>query len=135
MADICKAVCRNGTLQMPSSKGFVTLTTHNCDLTPPLCDVVGSVPSARQAAFPKDPRKWTRDHVIVWLLWATEQYKTERAEIDKFHMNGLGLIYMTKEGFVRRVPEGGQRLFEDFRQRFVCSLLEDQRSRKKIKRL
>ncbi|XP_077994951.1 protein C-ets-1-like [Glandiceps talaboti] len=75
-------------------------------------------------AFPKDPRDWSRDHVIEWLLWATQRYEIPEVDVEKFHMNGRGLAYLPKEGFVRRAPCGGEKLFEDFQRRFASAILE-----------
>ncbi|XP_077870423.1 uncharacterized protein LOC144364023 [Saccoglossus kowalevskii] len=76
-----------------------------------------------------DPRQWTRDHVIAWLLWATDHYGLEAVDVERFNMNGHGLIYLTKEGFIRRAPSSGEKLFEDFRKRFAYAIMQDNRNR------
>ncbi|XP_070557737.1 protein C-ets-1-like isoform X2 [Ptychodera flava] len=79
---------------------------------------------SRPNEFPRDPRDWTRDHVIYWLLWATSHYKIEPVEVERFHMNGIGLTYLNREGFLRRAPSGGEQLFEDFQRRFAHAIMQ-----------
>ncbi|XP_077994515.1 protein C-ets-1-like isoform X2 [Glandiceps talaboti] len=82
--------------------------------------------------FPQDPRDWARDDVISWLLWATDYYKLGQVDVEKFHMNGRGLIYLNKEGFERRAPSAGEKLFDDFRRRFARAIIAEKNAHYKI---
>ena len=48
-----------------------------------------------------------------WLERASVQYQLGNTHPERFPTNGLGLLLMTKEMFLYRVPEGGGILYED----------------------
>ncbi|XP_070559848.1 protein C-ets-1-like [Ptychodera flava] len=88
-----------------------------------------NTPVQNRSILPRDPREWTRDHVIAWLLLVTEHYQLAPVDVEKFHMNGRGLMYLNKDGFVRRAPSCGEKLFEDFRRRFARAIIEERNSK------
>lgn len=49
----------------------------------------------------------------MWLEKAAIQYQLGHTYPERFPMNGRGLLLMTKEMFLYRVPEGGGILYED----------------------
>lgn len=61
-----------------------------------------------------DPRNWEMRDVLEWLRWAGKMYNIKNADLDKFRMNGKGLCMLTRNGFLYRVPNGGDLLFRDF---------------------
>ena len=54
-----------------------------------------------------------------WLRRAVVQYglKTTHVHPERFPMNGKALLFMSREMFLWRVPEGGGLLFEDIQLR------------------
>ena len=64
-----------------------------------------------------DPRIWTKWDVLEWLKWATERYSIREVTADKFLMNGKGMCMLGFQGFLYRVPRGGDVLFSDFQKR------------------
>ncbi|XP_071477418.1 uncharacterized protein [Diadema antillarum] len=76
----------------------------------------GASPSPNLTHIPADPRKWTADHVGSWLDALAVKY-TIAVDKSNFHMNGRALCLMNREGFLRRAPDKGAILHEDFRSR------------------
>ena len=64
-----------------------------------------------------DPQEWTVTEVLEWLQWMVHLYNLKGIDIDKFKMNGKGLYMMGVEGFMYRVPSGGEILYNDFQRR------------------
>ena len=74
-----------------------------------------------------DPRLWSREQVALWLKLAAEKFDLRDARPECFPMNGRGLVLLTREMFLYRVPEGGGLLFEDIQMklgRVVANSLE-----------
>ena len=63
--------------------------------------------------FDQDPRLWSREEVALWTKSAAEKFELGDVKPEYFPMNGRGLVLLTKEMFLYRVPEGGGLLFED----------------------
>lgn len=61
----------------------------------------------------QDPRLWSREEVALWAKSAAEKFELSAVRPEYFPMNGRGLVLLTKEMFLYRVPEGGGLLFED----------------------
>ncbi|KRT86097.1 hypothetical protein AMK59_2209 [Oryctes borbonicus] len=72
--------------------------------------------------LPKDPRQWTRDHVVQWLNYVTEQHGLPKISPSRFLMNGKALCLMTPGMFLTRVPLGGKLLYKDFQLRLCAAL-------------
>lgn len=51
---------------------------------------------------------------MEWLKWTARVYNIRNIDFDKFRMNGKGLCMLTRNGFIYRVPDGGEHLYEDF---------------------
>ena len=66
----------------------------------------------------QDPLQWSVDQVFQWLDWSQEKYHISRP-INKyyFEMNGLGVVMIPKQGFIRRVGEKGILLYQDLHHR------------------
>lgn len=56
---------------------------------------------------------WSREEVALWAKSAAEKFELNDVKPEYFPMNGRGLVLLTKEMFLYRVPEGGGLLFED----------------------
>ena len=69
-----------------------------------------------------DPRMWNKWEVMEWLKWATERYSIRDITADKFLMNGKGLCMLGVEGFLYRVPRGGDVLHGDFNKRVTAAV-------------
>ncbi|KAI4454829.1 ets [Holotrichia oblita] len=76
-------------------------------------------------SLPKDPRKWTREHVAQWLNFVTEQHGLPKIHSSRFLMNGKALCLMSPGMFLNRVPLGGKLLYKDFQLR-LCTALYSQ---------
>lgn len=72
--------------------------------------------------FISDPRVWTKWEVLEWLKWATERYNVRDVSADKFLMNGKGMCMLSPEGFMFRVPRGGDALYKDFHRRLTTAI-------------
>lgn len=72
--------------------------------------------------FSSDPRMWNKWEVMEWLKWATERYSIRDVTADKFLMNGKGLCMLSVEGFLYRVPRGGDILHSDFNKRVTAAV-------------
>ena len=64
-----------------------------------------------------DPCNWEIHDVLEWLRWAAEIYNIKNVDLDKFRMNGKGLCMLSRNGFLYRVPSGGELLYGDFQMR------------------
>jgi hypothetical protein len=60
---------------------------------------------------------WEICDVMEWLKWTSKIYKIKSIDFDKFRMNGKGLCMLPRNGFLYRVPGGGEQLYEDFQMR------------------
>ena len=54
---------------------------------------------------------------MEWLKWASKIYNIRSIDFDKFRVNGKGLCMLPRNGFLYRVPSGGEHLYEDFQMR------------------
>lgn len=72
--------------------------------------------------FLLDPRMWNKWEVVEWLKWATDRYSIRDVTADKFLMNGKGLCMLGVEGFLYRVPKGGEVLHSDFNKRVIAAV-------------
>lgn len=72
--------------------------------------------------FLLDPRMWNKWEVVEWLKWATDRYSIRDVMADKFLMNGKGLCMLGVEGFLYRVPKGGEVLHSDFNKRVIAAV-------------
>ncbi|GJQ85353.1 hypothetical protein Trydic_g10127 [Trypoxylus dichotomus] len=72
--------------------------------------------------LPKDPRQWSREHVIQWLNYVTKQHGLPKIPSSRFLMNGKALCLMTPGMFLTRVPLGGKLLYKDFQLRLCAAL-------------
>lgn len=70
-----------------------------------------------EESLPADPSTWTRSHVSTWLKTSSNKYQLDDVFIDRFPMNGKGVLFMTKEMFLYRLPQGGGLLYEDLQMR------------------
>lgn len=70
-----------------------------------------------QPKVSQNPQEWTVTEVLEWLQWMVHLYNLKGIDIDKFKMNGKGLYMMGVEGFMYRVPSGGEILYNDFQRR------------------
>lgn len=65
-----------------------------------------------------DPRSWSRVQVSQWLQQSVTRYHLDNtAYTDRFPMNGKGLLLLSKDMFLHRVPVGGGILYEDIQLR------------------
>lgn len=81
--------------------------------------------SKRQEIMPLDPREWSRFDVMQWIQWASAALKLRDLHVDRFHMNGKALCLMDLSMFLYRVPDGGERLYQDFQGRLQKALCQD----------
>ena len=65
---------------------------------------------------------WNKWEVMEWLKWATDRYSIRDVTADKFLMNGKGLCMLGVEGFLYRVPRGGETLHGDFNKRVTAAV-------------
>ena len=90
-----------------------------------VCVRIGALPSLTiPHIFPPDPRSWTREQVSMWLNRAATQFELSNTFPERFPMNGKGLLLMTKEMFLYRVPEGGGLLYEDIQLKLQKVMME-----------
>ncbi|XP_065347140.1 ets DNA-binding protein pokkuri isoform X2 [Cloeon dipterum] len=68
--------------------------------------------------LPKDPRMWSREHVVMWLRHMASRHQMQiNAPHLRFPMNGKALCLMNVDMFLQRVPVGGKTLYKDFQLR------------------
>eukprot|EP00111_Clytia_hemisphaerica_P011291 TCONS_00033057-protein len=83
--------------------------------------------SQRQEMMPSDPREWTAHDVMKWIQWASVTLKVRDLHMERFQMNGKALCLMDLSMFLYRVPDGGERLYQDFQARLQKALCQDKR--------
>ena len=54
-----------------------------------------------------DPLKWTVQDVRNWLDIMTRMYSISNVDKRRFSMNGLGVAFIPKVGFVKRLGQEG----------------------------
>lgn len=54
---------------------------------------------------------------MEWLKWVSKIYNIRSIDFDKFRMNGKGLCMLQRNGYLYRVPNGGEHLYQDFQMR------------------
>lgn len=64
-----------------------------------------------------DSADWSNEDVAVWLRRAAQTHQID-VQIERFPVNGRGLNFLTKEMFIRRVPNGGALLYEYFQHKY-----------------
>lgn len=104
----------------PTRKKGSTSTSEDCVV--PDIDDEDNVFNFEQPRVPADPRVWNKWEVMEWLKWATERYSIRGVTADKFLMNGKGLCMLNVEGFLYRVPRGGDILHSDFNKRVTAAV-------------
>ncbi|XP_060533599.1 transcription factor ETV7-like [Cylas formicarius] len=72
--------------------------------------------------LPKDPRQWTREHVLQWLRHITTVHGLPDVPSSRFLMNGKALCLMSPGMFLSRVPLGGKLLYKDFQLRLCAAM-------------
>lgn len=73
-------------------------------------------------SLPKDPRQWSREDVIQWLNFVTNQHGLPEVPACRFSMNGKALCLMSPHMFLIRVPLGGKLLYKDFQHRLCAAM-------------
>ncbi|XP_031575147.1 protein c-ets-2-B-like [Actinia tenebrosa] len=104
----------------PTRKKGSTSETEDCVV--PDIDDEDNVFNFEQPRVPPDPRIWTKWEVLEWLKWASERYNVRDVTADKFLMNGKGMCMLSLEGFMFRVPRGGDALYKDFHRRLTAAV-------------
>lgn len=94
-----------------------SLSSQHEDCVVPDIDDEDNVFKFDRPKVPSDPRNWEIRDVLEWLRWAANLYNIRNVDFDKFRMNGKGLCMLTRNGFLYRVPNGGELLHEDFQMR------------------
>ena len=74
-----------------------------------------------------DPREWSSIDVMKWIQWASVTLKVRDLHMERFQMNGKALCLMDLSMFLYRVPDGGERLYQDFQGRLQKALCQDKR--------
>ncbi|XP_012679047.2 protein C-ets-2 isoform X2 [Clupea harengus] len=52
-----------------------------------------------------DPHKWSRQHVMKWLHWASTEFSLTNVNFFKFDMNGQELCDLGKDNFLELAPD------------------------------
>ncbi|KAL1267234.1 hypothetical protein QQF64_002909 [Cirrhinus molitorella] len=52
-----------------------------------------------------NPRKWTKQHVLQWLYWASGEFSLTNINFFKFDMSGQELCDLGKDGFLDLAPD------------------------------
>ncbi|KAF2883367.1 hypothetical protein ILUMI_22812 [Ignelater luminosus] len=73
-------------------------------------------------SLPKDPRHWSKEHVLQWLNFVTSQHGLPEVPASRFSMNGKALCLMSPHMFLTRVPLGGKLLYKDFQLRLCAAM-------------
>ncbi|XP_032237865.2 uncharacterized protein LOC5512521 [Nematostella vectensis] len=107
--------------EIPSPTRKKGSTSSGEDCVVPDIDDEDNVFNFEQPRVPPDPRLWSKWDVLEWLKWATERYNVKDVAADKFLMNGKGICMLPPEGFVYRVPRGGDVLYNDFHKRLKAA--------------
>ena len=68
-----------------------------------------------------DPMKWSCEDVLLWIDIMTK--KVGISEVDKrfFCMSGIGVAFIPRHGFVRRLGSKGLLLYQDFHHRLKAA--------------
>ena len=56
------------------------------------------------------------------MQWASGNFKIRNLHAERFQMNGKALCLMDLSMFLYRVPDGGERLYQDFQSRLQRAL-------------
>ncbi|XP_030648644.1 protein C-ets-2 [Chanos chanos] len=59
----------------------------------------------RICGISNDPHKWTKQHVLQWLHWASSEFSLTNVNFFKFDMHGQELCDLGKEGFLELAPD------------------------------
>ncbi|XP_030759483.1 transcription factor ETV7 [Sitophilus oryzae] len=78
--------------------------------------------SEEEDTLPKDPRQWSREHVMQWLRYTTQVHGLPDVHPSRFLMNGKALCLMSPGMFLSRVPLGGKLLYKDFQLRLCAAM-------------
>lgn len=52
-----------------------------------------------------DPRKWSKQHVMRWLQWASTEFSLTNVNFFKFDMDGQELCDQGKDNFLELAPD------------------------------
>lgn len=52
-----------------------------------------------------DPRKWSKQHVMRWLQWASTEFTLTNVNFFKFDMDGQELCDLGKDNFLELAPD------------------------------
>ncbi|XP_036450787.1 protein C-ets-2 [Colossoma macropomum] len=59
----------------------------------------------RICGISNNPRKWSKQHVLQWLHWASSEFSLTNVNFFKFDMSGQELCDLGKEGFLDLAPD------------------------------
>ncbi|XP_018611097.1 protein C-ets-2 [Scleropages formosus] len=59
----------------------------------------------RRCGISRDPRCWTKSHVMQWLQWAASEFSLVSVNFHKFGMSGQELCDLGKERFLELAPD------------------------------
>ncbi|XP_058646136.1 protein C-ets-2 isoform X2 [Onychostoma macrolepis] len=59
----------------------------------------------RVCGISNNPRKWTKQHVLQWLYWASGEFSLTNISFFKFDMSGQELCDLEKDGFLDLAPD------------------------------
>uniref|UniRef100_A0A8C1XZA9 V-ets avian erythroblastosis virus E26 oncogene homolog 2 n=2 Tax=Cyprinus carpio TaxID=7962 RepID=A0A8C1XZA9_CYPCA len=59
----------------------------------------------RVCGISNNPRKWTKQHVLQWLYWASGEFSLTNISFFKFDMSGQELCDLGKDGFLDLAPD------------------------------
>lgn len=59
----------------------------------------------RVCRISNNPRKWTKQHVLQWLYWASGEFSLTNISFFKFDMRGQELCDLGKDGFLDLAPD------------------------------
>ena len=52
-----------------------------------------------------DPKEWLVGDVKKWVMWTVGQYSLPYVNVDNFQLDGLALLNLTEEAFMRLAPQ------------------------------
>ncbi|KTF83891.1 hypothetical protein cypCar_00041013, partial [Cyprinus carpio] len=59
----------------------------------------------RVCGISNNPRKWTKQHVLQWLYWASGEFSLTNISFFRFDMSGQELCDLGKDGFLDLAPD------------------------------
>ncbi|XP_028839558.1 protein C-ets-2 [Denticeps clupeoides] len=103
--------------EVPSGLDFVSHDLGSCTvplLTPCSKAVMSQALKDSFSGFAKvqhiygissNPRKWTKQHVLKWLQWASAEFSLTNVSFFKFDMSGQELCDLGKDNFLELAPD------------------------------